>query len=201
METWKKEGDSKGVYYIAAVVAVAVAGSAYFGYRHRTQTRQNVEAHIRTWFESPRLLTELLMERYGPPSDLTPGVATWYEQGSWKRISVHGDSPDNYLEQVIGYQAPSTAVAPLAKFDHGVRIDLAREELSATSNQESLNYLALNMAHEVASGKRSAKDARHFYERTAKLAASGKSSPYLEKLLFKPYRRMPEKDWRREIGY
>jgi hypothetical protein len=179
-------------------LAIVVAVGAYYGYNLCANARAEVVAHITTWFEGPRLMTELMMERYGPPDDLTPGVATWYERGRWKRITVRGQARESYLEQTVGYRPRTEAIAPLNEFDHGVRLDPAREELTAASNQESLNYLALNVADEVATGRRSSKDAQEFFAKTAKLATSGRSSEYLEKLLFEPYVRTPQRS--RAIG-
>lgn len=198
MEMHTKERYPKTAYVIAAVVAAALAGGGYLGYRQRTESRRNVEARIRAWHEGPRLMTQLMMERYGPPGDFTQRAATWRDKGPWKRIVVHGDSPDSYLEQTVGYQAAPEALARLREFDRGVRLDLAKEELSATSSQEWMNYLALNLADEVAQGKRRPDQAREFRLSTVRLAVSGKSSPYLEGLRFKPYSPASELVWRRD---
>ena len=139
------------------------------------------------------------MERYGPPDDITPGVATWYERGHWKRITVRGEARESYLEQTVGYRPRPEAISSLRDFNHGVRLDAAREELTAASNREALNFLALNVANEVATGRRSAKDAQEFFLKTAKLASSGKSSPYLDNLQFERYVRTPQRS--REIGF
>ncbi len=195
----QEERYSKTAYFFAAALAIIVAGGAYYGYNLRAHARAEVKSHITTWFEGPRLMTELMMERYGPPDDLTAAVATWYERGGWKRITVRGEAHESYLEQTVGYRPRPEAIASLRAFDHGVRLDPAREELTAASNQESLNFLALNVANEVASGKRTARDAQEFFLKTAKLGSSGRSSPYLEKLQFEPYLRAPQRS--REIGF
>lgn len=198
MGTRTRQRYFKPAYVIAAVVAAAAAGGGYYGYRQRAETRRNVEAAIGSWYGGPQLMTQLMMERYGPPDVFTPEAATWRERGPWKRIVVRGHSPDSYLEQTVGYQAPPEARARLSEFGHGIRFDAANEELTATSSQESMNILALNLADEVAAGKRSPDQARDFHLSTTKLAVSGKSSPYLEGFRFKPYRPAPELVWRRD---
>jgi hypothetical protein len=72
-------------------------------------------------------MTELMMERYGPPDDLTPGVATWYERGRRKRITDRGQARESYLEQTVGYRPRPEAIVPLNEFDHGVRLRWAFE--------------------------------------------------------------------------
>ncbi|MDD5303110.1 MAG: hypothetical protein PHS14_08360 [Elusimicrobia bacterium] len=186
---------------VASILAITLAGGAYFGYRHRAVSLQRAQAHIQTFLEGPRTMASLMIDRYGPPNALAPDVVTWYERGSWKRVTVHGDAPLSYLEQAVGYHVPLEAVTPLREFGHGLRFDPVNEEMSATSNSESLNILALNLANELCSAKRTPKEASDLYVRTARLAAAGKSSSYTEKLLFEPYRLIPVEPWNREIGY
>lgn len=201
MDAQEKDENQRTVYLIAAALAVVVAGSAYLGYRHRVQAPKRLEAATHTWFESPRMMAKVLMERHGPPSVITPQAVTWYERQPWKRITVHGDSPDKYLEHTVGYQARPAAVAALREFGEGVRVDLVAEEMSARSNAEALNTLALNLAHDIASGKRGPREARVFYSKTLKLAAAGKTSPYMEYLRFEPYRFVPQERLPSLIGY
>ena len=47
-----------------------------------------------------------------------------------------------------------------------------------------MNFLALNLADEIATGKRSVEEARDFYARVETLSRAGKSSAYTENLLF-----------------
>lgn len=187
--------------FVASILAVTLAGGGYFGYRNRAMSIQRAHAYIQTWNAGPRAMANIMIDRYGPPNALAPDSATWYERGPWKRITIHGEAPLSYLEQVVGYNVPHEAAAPLREFGNGIRFDVAKEELSATSNSESLNYLALNLANELCSARRDPKEASEYYIKMAKLAAAGKSSPYSEKLQFETYRPRPEDSWRREIGY
>jgi len=57
-------------------------------------------------------------------------------------------------------------------------------DLAARSNSEELNRLCLNLADDIARGRRTPAEARRFYRRTLSLALSGKSSPYMERLVF-----------------
>lgn len=185
MQTPKKSRPT-AVYALMAALAVAAAGSAYFGYRHLATAR--LETHTQTWSEAAKWAAKLMTERYGPPDVLAPGVATWNERENWKRITVRGDLHANFLEQTIGYQVPPEAIAPLREFGR-VQLDVANEELTAASGDEAMNYLALNLAHDIAKGTRTLREARGFFTRTVELSVRGKSSPYLEKLLFVPHRR------------
>jgi hypothetical protein len=60
-----------------------------------------------------------------------------------------------------------------------------------------MNFLALNLVDEIATGARSVEDARDFYSKTARLSKAGKSSAYMEGLLFPNRRengRLPERE-------
>jgi hypothetical protein len=48
-----------------------------------------------------------------------------------------------------------------------------------------MNYLALNLANDIVTGKRSVEDARAFYAKTAKAFKSGEKHPYTQRLQFK----------------
>ena len=76
----------------------------------------------------------------------------------------------------------------LSRFDIKLDVDARYSELSSRSESEAMNFLVLNLAHEIVSGKRSAMEARQFAAKTVRLSAAGKSSRYLERLLFQPHR-------------
>lgn len=178
----------RALYLASAVAAAAVAAGGYYAFRPRVPVADRIEAHLRTWYDSPRREAERLIERYGPPDDIAPVLATWRGREPFKWIAVHGDSPDSYLEQAVGYQATPQAREALSRFGHGVRYSPEAEELSAKSNSEWLNFLALNLANEIATGRRTPDDAGKFFARTARLAQFGKAPAYIEKLMFEPYR-------------
>lgn len=193
--------DRRIAAFTAAALAILVAGGVFMAWRQRALAPQRLAAHTRAWFDSPRAMAKVLLDRHGPPSLMPPNAASWYGVEPFKRITVHGDSPENYLEEAVGYQAKEGAVARLRELGLGVRVDQIREEISARGNSEALNLLTLNLANDVASGGRTPREAREFYRRTLRLAASGKSSPYMERLLFEPYRFVPQERTPNLIGY
>jgi len=201
MHTRSRAENRRLTAFVSVVLTALIAGGATIGYRHYIQAPRRLEAHTRAWFERPRVMSQVLMDRYGPPSVLEPKAASWYSREPYKRITVHGDSPENYLEQAVGYQAEPEAVERVRAFGQGVRLDLISEELTVRSNSEPMNLLALNLANEVAKGGRSPEEAKSLYARTVKLAAAGKSSPYTEKLLFEPYRFLPQERMPDRFGY
>lgn len=194
METRRKR-----LVFFSAVLAALVAGVAYRSILHPSPRR--VAAHTAGWDNAPRSAVRVMMERYGSPDRLAPGAVTWIGRGPWKRIVVRDGASGRFLEQTVAYWVPLSAIAPLSEFGRGVRADYSADELTASSGDEALNRLALNTAHDIAAGRRDAKDAAEFYDRTVRLAASGKGSVYLTNLLFTPYAPSPSSRRRRGVGY
>lgn len=191
METRRK----RLVFFSLVLVALA-AGGVYRSLVHPSPRR--LAAHTAGWDNGPRTAARVMMERYGSPDRLVPGAVTWNARGPWKRIVVRDAATGRFLEQTVSYWVPLSAIAPLSEFGRGVRADFAADELTAASDDEALNRLALNTAHDIAAGRRDAKDAAAFYDRTVRLAASGKGSVYLTNLLFQPY--APERGSRHRRG-
>ena len=90
----------------------------------------------------------------------------------------------DFLEQFVDYRAPVDKYSEIAEYDGSVITERTKGEMSARCDMEELNRLALNLANEVATGKRSVKEARKFYAETAMAFKQGKTSAYLTALQF-----------------
>lgn len=130
---------------------------------------------------------EAVIEKYGPPDLAVADRLVWYDNGEWKITTVYRDPAEHLdvLEQTIGYEVPADKTEALARLDVALRLSRDRRALSAVSESEETNILALNLADEVARGARTPEDARAFYLKTVLQANAGKSSPYMQKLLFR----------------
>lgn len=70
-------------------------------------------------------------------------------------------------------------------YDGSVSFHRTRGELSAECDVEEMNLLALNLAHDVITGKRTPADARAFYAKNAMAFKQGDtSSAYVAGLIF-----------------
>lgn len=133
-----------------------------------------------------------LLERYGVPDDVTPNQVTWDRRGAWKRTVVWNQAPVYrvptdlaVMEQTVDYRLDLMQTVKLLAFSDGLVIDLAHGELSSRAGNEGINYLTLNLADEIVRGVKTVPQAQAAYTRTLALTAAGKSSPYVEKLLFR----------------
>lgn len=148
---------------------------------------------IRAWPKVSQQAAQKLIEKYGEPSAISDRMLIWHDNGPWKRTIVHRDEvPHNFprphtdvIEQTVAYRVPPDKFDELASFDGSVVANRTRGELSATCDREEMNFLALNLADEVVTGKRGVMEARQFYGKTVLLGETGRESEYTQKLLFK----------------
>jgi hypothetical protein len=156
------------------------------------ESSQKAETTIADWPESARAIARAMLQKYGEPERITDRGLLWEYNGPWRKtIAFRNASPHyrwirdkDYLKQTIVYPIPDNKLAALARFDMRIKFDKSSGELSARSGSEALNYLALNLAQEIATDQRSVEDARAFYRKAQELSLSGKSSPYLEGFVF-----------------
>lgn len=157
---------------------------------------------ISNWQDQPKLIARELTDKYGEPTEINANIVVartlvatslvWIDNGPWKRTVLkneeilhnfprpHRDS----LESVIDYRVPPESASDLARFNGSIIIDRTKGEMSARCESESMNILALNLAHDIITGKRSVEEAREEYSKQVMAYTQGQSSPYLEKLQF-----------------
>jgi hypothetical protein len=189
-----------------AALALATAGAMSVGCAPRTvQTesggamtagdavRPAASAVLAAWPMKQREAATMLIGKYGQPDVVDDRILVWFDTGPFLRTTVMRDAAPHdfpmphtdYLTQTVRYRVPVDKVDDLFQYDGSVWVHRTRGELSAQCDMEALNLLALNLAHDVASGRRSVADARAFYARTAMDFKQGnRSSPYLSGLMF-----------------
>ena len=157
------------------------------------ERQEAAQAVIGNWSEFCRLSAARLIEEHGPPDEIESGRLTWHRQGLLDTLSAW-NVPSEFeaaggagnIESSVAYVMPSGKKEQLAAFDHELRVSRDGTKLAATSNSEALNFLALNLADEIVRGIKTPQEARDFYAETTELAAAGKTSPFMQGLLFLP---------------
>lgn len=142
------------------------------------------EAAYRTiarWPIASQALAKVTMSEYDVPDEVTRKALIWNDNAPWKRTVL---SREAALVQSVSYDVPEGRLESLKQMDIGVRVNPKRTELIASSGSEATNVLAFNLANEVIREKRTPEGAREFYVKTIALAQAGKSSPYLEGLIY-----------------
>ena len=151
---------------------------------------------IPAWPAKSQEVAKKMIAKYGQPNEVTASMLVWDSNGPWKRTIVYRDPiPHNFpvphpdmLEQFVDYRVPVEKYSDLAAYDGSVIAERTKGEMSARCDKEEMNMLALNLAHDISTGKRSVQEAREFYAATAMAFMKGQKSPYTQGLLFKAAR-------------
>jgi hypothetical protein len=135
------------------------------------------------WEDLSARAARLLMNDYGVPDRVASDRLTWNNRGPWRRIVVRDEPPSDaagkdlgLIEETVPYGALSPSqTADLARFDDRIAFDAAAGELSASSDDESLNILSLNLADDVVERRLNPEQARAAYFHDMELEQSGKT--------------------------
>ena len=165
------------------VAALAAYGAHLWVQSERRMAGDRALSLTETWPEGAALAARLMVEQYGPPQWASAGQLEWASAAPWKRIVVRGRGR-GFLEQAVMYRVPQERLQALQDFGRGLRPDPERGELAAAGESEEGNLLCLNLADEIALGKLDAAQAGRLHDDILRKSYAGKSSPYLERLLF-----------------
>lgn len=149
---------------------------------------------IATWPEDSREVAQGVIDTHGEPDEATESRLIWHDRGAWHELIAYRETwrhefpfPHNdCLESVTRYAVPLEKVRQIAEFDGSVVVQRTRGHLSATCHDEQANFLALNLAHDIASGLRTVGEARQAYVESMVDSRAGRPTPYMEKLQFEP---------------
>ena len=103
-----------------------------------------------------------MIKCYGPPHEACDSTMAWNGPGPWKRIVAYRDfSNHNFpaphidaVESFLSLNVPPEKVSELSRFDGSVVVNRTRGEISARCHDEEANFLALNLAYDIITGKR-----------------------------------------------
>lgn len=156
-------------------------------------TMSDWESVIKHWPKEPQESARRLVKEYGEPAEYSISQLTWYQtRVGWKRTvlsneEVPHDFPSHhtdFLEQFIGYRVPLEMYSALAEFDGSVIAERTKGELSARCGGTSMNFVALNLAHDIITRKRTVQDARAEYTRLYDAYKRGEKPPYTQGFQF-----------------
>ena len=146
------------------------------------------------WDPAAQEAVRMMTQKYGPPMEMTATMAMWGKTGPWKRTVVTAQAvphrfpmphPD-VMEQVVDYRVPAEMFDDLAQYDGSVIAERTKGELAARCDKEGANFLALNLAHEIVTGKQTVEGARRMYGEQIMAMKAGRPAPYTERLMFTP---------------
>lgn len=150
---------------------------------------------LMSWPAKQRETAASLISKYGQPSAVGDRMLVWHNTGRMvKTVLLRDAVPHNfpmphvdYLTQTVMHRVPADKLDDLYEYDGSVWAHRTRGELSAQCDIEAMNFLALNLAHDIIIGTRNVANARDFYAKTAMAFKQGdRSSPYVTGLMFQP---------------
>lgn len=182
----------------AALLWIAVSGVALASpvARPPATTVAELTELLSDWPARPMLGAQQLLAKYGLPHEASREALVWRNQGVFRKIMVSRtevvhDFPKphtDFMAHTIAYRVPVDKVGALVAFDGSVMVDRTGGELTARCDLEAHNLLALNLAHDVATGKKSVKQAREDFGKLVLDEMTGKSPDYVADLRFEPDR-------------
>jgi len=155
----------------------------------------SAEEVIKTWKAMPRDVAKKMIAAYGQPQEVTSNRLIWHKNGPWKITElVNEEIPHDFpmphkdmLYQAIDYRIDPEKADELLAYDGSVILERTKGELAARCDKEEANFLAINLADEVAKGKRSVEEARKFYaESIMAMMKENKKNDYLQGLKVRP---------------
>jgi len=170
----------KFVLLASALLLPALAAAQRYGMR----------PDLAGWPPTSSRAAQMMMERYGPPDEVSDSMLTWHRAGQFKRTTVYRepvahDWPvphHDVLEQVIDYRVPPNRFDDLARYNGSITANRTAGELAVRCDREDSNLLSLNLAHEIASGLRTTEDARAFHVQSMEELMNGEPGPYVQGL-------------------
>ncbi len=151
-----------------------------------------VQSMVAGWPTTSRDVAAWAMQKYGAPNEATATMLVWHNNGPWKRTIVYRDEvphafpgphPD-VMQQFIDYRVPLDRYDEMAMYDGSVVVERTNGEMSARCDKEEANFLALNLANDIATGRRTVEDARAMYAREIMAFKQGQGGPYTKGLQF-----------------
>lgn len=149
---------------------------------------------IRFWSPEAQNATRLMVEQWGSP-DLTSGqMLQWNGRGPYERIIIFHRSwahsfpspHQDFIFHEVSMKVPLERVPEIMRFNGSILVDRTRGMVGVHCDSPAHNIMSLNLAYEIAQGKRTAASARRFYADAIAREQAGKTSRYLNGIVFQP---------------
>ncbi|HZH67031.1 MAG TPA: hypothetical protein VEY10_19230 [Flavisolibacter sp.] len=147
---------------------------------------------MKNWPAASQMAAKDMMDKYGRPDEMTPTMLVWNNRGPWAKTVVYNKEylhsfpmqHTDVMQQWVSYKVPTDKLNELAMYDGSVVVERTTGMISARCDKEGANFLALNLAHDIATGKRSVEDAREMYGKEVMKMKSGQMTEYTKGLMF-----------------
>lgn len=144
------------------------------------------------WPESSALAAKDMIAKYGNPTETTSESLIWRNFAPFKAIIVHKAVyshrfpllHQNSLEHVVDYKAPMNKIDDVWRYNGSIVLNRTKGEMSSFADNEAMNILALNLAHNVLTGRMGSEAARVTYGKETLNFMNGNKTAYTQVLNF-----------------
>ncbi len=166
-------------------------------------SESEMRAMVSSWPMSAQMAAADMMKKYGPPQEMTATMLKWNNNGPWKYTIISNyETPHRFpmphpdvMEQGIDYRVPVAMFDDLAAYDGSVTVDRTQGHLAARCDKEAANFLAINLANDVVTRRKTVPAARAYYARAiSTFMKTKRMDPYMQRLQFTPARRANDPD-------
>ena len=161
------------------------------------ETTENMQqnsdkADVSSWNKSCQMAVDEITKKYGQPNGITADELIWTNAGVWKKVCITKmESKHSFpiehtdmMQTTLMYKVPVDKMDELGIFDGSVTFDRTQGTMSARCDKEANNFLALNLANDIITNKKTVEYARKAYGDIIKQKMSGANPEYMTKLLF-----------------
>ena len=146
------------------------------------------------WPKDSRTQVKEILGKYGAPDEAGERLLVWYKTGPWLYTIVYRDPIQHnwpaphvdILEQAVQHDVAPDRYGDLAKYDGSVWAERTKGVLVARCHFEAMNFVAINLANDVITKKKTVAQARSAYEEAFKQALADKLVDIHKGLTFKP---------------
>jgi hypothetical protein len=162
----------------------------------------NAMAMIQTWPAVAQLAITETIAKYGNPDMVTMEEFIWLNKGVWNKICItKQDTKHNFpmahtdmMQTTINYKVPVGLMDDLGKFDGSITFDRTQGTMSARCDSEPHNFLALNLANDIITSKKTVQEARNAFSSIVKQKIKGENPAYMQQLNFFTHDDAPDPD-------
>ncbi|MBE0475710.1 MAG: hypothetical protein IBX62_01215 [Coriobacteriia bacterium] len=155
-------------------------------------TQMSVHDATMDWPKDHQQRAQQLVDKYGQPQEVSTTHLTWFDNGPWKRTTLYRnefqhDFPKphkDYLKQAVDYKVPPEKACDITAFDGSVMFDRTAGELAARCDAEAANFLGINLADQLVTGKIDVAEARRQYGENISKMMQGQMTPLMEAFQF-----------------
>jgi len=165
------------------------------GEMQHAKANMKAEQVIASWKPAPKMAAEAMIKKYGEPAEVTSMRIIWHNNGPWKYTEImNQETEHNFpmphkdaMHQAVNYKVDPSKADDILEYDGSIILNRTAGMIGAICDKEPANFLAVNLAHEVATGKKSVDEARKQYAMSIEtMMKEKKMDKYTSGLIFEP---------------